>query len=111
MNEPAPTVLNVPDDVAAGVYAELLTVWNNPYGFTFDFGALQPQPVTVDGPDGPVQVAQGRVVARVKVPARAIQGMLAAISENLTKHEAAFGPVTAPRTDPPLYPPSDSGGE
>ena len=93
MTEPQPQIaIHVPEDVQAGVYANMAAVWHTPFDFTLDFAVLQP---TTPGPDGqPVIPAQ--VVARVKFPPSQIFQLLQAINANMTNYEAAYGPITEP---------------
>jgi hypothetical protein len=89
--------IQVPDDLQAGVYANMALVWHTPFDFTLDFAALQP--TVPDAAGEPVTPA--RVVARVKFPPSQIFQLLQAINANMTKYEEAFGPITAPAQEPP----------
>jgi hypothetical protein len=55
----------MPDELQAGAYANLLNVWHTPYEFTLDFSVIQPAqpPEEGEAPDVPA-----RVVARVRIP-------------------------------------------
>ena len=86
--------LRVDEEVEAGAYANLLSVWHSQHEFTLDFAATLPaQP----GPDGDV-VQPARVVARVKLPPTVVFSVLRALNENLTAYEASYGPVKEPGT-------------
>jgi hypothetical protein len=82
----------VPDDQEAGAYSNILVVWHTPYEFTFDFGVMLP---VQQDPSGDVTVP-ARVVARVKIPPSRISDILKAMTENLQRYEAQFGPVPQP---------------
>ncbi|MGN6474323.1 MAG: DUF3467 domain-containing protein [Mycobacteriales bacterium] len=94
--------VQVPEDIQAGVYANMALVWHTPFDFTLDFAVLQP---TMPGPEGEA-LTPARVVARVKFPPSQIFQLLQAINANMTKYEEAYGPISAPSQQPPSPPPS-----
>ena len=79
--------ISVPEDVAAGVYANGAMVWHSPYEFTIDFFATQPT-----GPEAPDSVPC-LVTSRVKIPPTVIFDLLKALNENMTGYERQFGEI------------------
>jgi len=82
--------LEVPTDLARGVFADFVGVWHNPYGFTLDFGVFD---MASPGPDG-TAVLPATVVARIKVPPGLIFQIAQAIADNVDKYERSYGPIT-----------------
>lgn len=80
--------INVPDDLEAGVCANVAAVWHTPYEFTIDFSVIQ------QGDQPSV-----RVVSRVRIPTTVIFDLLRALNSNMTKYEEAFGEIR--RFEPP----------
>jgi hypothetical protein len=85
-----PIAFQVPEELRAGAYANLLAVWHTAHEFTLDFA--------VSGL--PREVEQGRqipapVVARVKVPPSVIFSIARAIADNVDRYEKQFGAITA----------------
>src|SRR5881398_747620 len=76
--------INVPDDLAAGVYSNMVLVWHTAYEFTLDFAAIEPS----DSNRVPC-----RVVARVRIPPTVIFDLMRALNENMAKYEASFGEI------------------
>ena len=95
--------MRVPDDLEAGVYANLLGVWHSLHEFTFDFAVMLP--VEDDG-SGDVTVP-ARVVARIKVPTNIVFDIIKAINENLTGYEANFGMIRKVGDSQPMLIPDD----
>jgi Protein of unknown function (DUF3467) len=89
----------VPDEVAAGVYSNLVLVWHTPYEFTLDFAALEPSDST------PVPC---RVVSRVRIPPTVIFDLMRALNENMATYEASFGEIRRVGGPRPEQPP-DTG--
>ena len=87
--------ITVPEDVAAGVYANGAMVWHSPYEFTIDFFSTQPT-----APDAPDAVPC-LVTSRVKIPPTVIFDLLKALNENMTGYERQFGEIhrIEPRDD------------
>ena len=98
MNEPQkrPIAFRVPDDLQAGVYANLLAVWHTAHEFTLDF-AVSGMPQAA-GEGLPAQI-HAPVVARVKVPPSVIFSIARAIADNVDKYEQQFGSITPPQPD------------
>jgi hypothetical protein len=76
--------INVPDEVAAGVYSNMVLVWHTPYEFTLDFAAIEP----TDTNRVPC-----RVVSRVRIPPTVIFDLMRALNENMAKYEEKFGEI------------------
>ena len=65
--------IDLPDDVAGGVFGDFASVWHTPNSFIVDFISIvstrTAPPQTVEGATGPRQeVINGRVVSRVRIP-------------------------------------------
>lgn len=100
--DPATLHINVSPDLVNGTFADVVSVWHTPFGFTMDFAAL----------DRPVEDEHGRqvvpanVVARMKIPANVIFQIARAIAENVRRYEDAYGAITPPPVDGSVVPPS-----
>ncbi len=112
MTEPAPPppqfALQVPDDLAAGVYSNLVGVWHTAYEFTLDFAVMLPTQMATTETGETVPFVPARVVARVKIPPATVFELMQALSQNERKYEENVGPIPRPgrpEQDPPLYPP------
>ena len=79
MSEPKKLPVKMPDDVLSGVYANQMMVSHTREEFLIDFINLFPP--------------QGVVNARVIVSPGHLKRMIRALSENLSRYEARFGPV------------------
>jgi hypothetical protein len=111
--QPAQFSLQVPDDLAAGVYSNLVAVWHTPYEFTLDFAVMQPAQVVADEGGAQQSVTPARVVARVKIPPAAVFELMQALSKNEGLYEQRFGQIQRPgpgRQEPPMYPPGTEPG-
>lgn len=99
-------VVEVPDDLTAGVYANIVSVWHSPYEFTLDFSVSLPQAVGTDETGNQVPVIPSRVVARVKIPPSAVFDLMRTLADNETRYVDNIGPIHRPgESGPPLYPP------
>jgi len=90
-----------PENMSAGAYANVLSIWHSQYEFTFDFAVTQ-QPQQM--PDGGF-ILPAEVTARVRVPPGVVFSILQAINDNLAKYEAHFGNPQAGPPAGPLFPP------
>ena len=90
----------VPEDLAAGAYANVVGVWHTPHEFTIDFSVTQPPTQT---PDGGVKVPC-EVVARVKIAPTLVFDLLRTLNENMTRYEAALGEIRRPGSGPEQAP-------
>jgi Protein of unknown function (DUF3467) len=79
--------INVPDDVAPGVYSNMVLVWHTPYEFTLDFAAIEP---------GEGNRVPCRVVSRVRIPPTVIFDLMRALNENMSIYESKFGEIRRP---------------
>ena len=99
--------LQVPDNMAAGVYSNVVRVWHTGYEFTLDFAVTQPvKSATFDDRPG-MQVVPARVVARVKIPPALMFELMQALSTNERLYEEKFGSIErpgGPEADPPALP-------
>ena len=97
MNEPAApppnhVTLDVPESVAAGQYADFAGVWHTDDVFVFDFAALRSAPGPMQTAEGQVvNLIQGQVVARVKMPPAQVWELMKALNEQLAAWEAKTG--------------------
>lgn len=94
-DRPTQFQLNVPPELEAGVYANVLGVWHTVYEFTLDFAAMQP-PQVDEGDPTSAAVVPCRVVSRVKVPVTVVFDLIRALNENMTKYEERFGEIRRP---------------
>src|SRR5438552_7705833 len=74
----------VPDDVAPGVYSNMVLVWHTPYEFTLDFAAIEPSDTNR---------VPCRVVSRVRIPPTVIFDLMRALNENMSIYESKFGEI------------------
>lgn len=79
--------IQIDDDVAQGIYANLATVTHNPTEFVLDFIYVQPQQ------------AKAKVRSRVITSPQHIKRLLAALEENVARYEKRFGPIEGGGTD------------
>ena len=80
----------VSEEIEGGVYANSVTLWHTGHEFTFDFCSSLP---TRQDEDGSMTVPL-RVVSRIKLPVSVIFDLLQAINTDMTKYEAAYGPIS-----------------
>ena len=91
---------SIPDEIAGGVYSNMVLVWHTAYEFTLDFSAIEPS----DSNRVPC-----RVVSRVRIPPTVIFDLMRALNENMAKYEATFGEIKRVGSQGP-QPPSDDPG-
>ncbi len=107
--QPPQFALQVPDDLTAGVYSNIVGVWHSPYEFTLDFAVTLPPQVMTDDAGQSVPVVPARVVSRIKIPPSAVFELMRALSQNEALYVQNIGPIPKPGPvgddDPPLYPP------
>lgn len=77
--------IEIPDELQAGVYANLLNVWHSPYEFTLDFAVIHGNQAREEDDE---QVVPARVVSRVRIPPNIMFEVLKALNSNLSKYEA-----------------------
>lgn len=108
---PGPPVrfdIGVTPEIQSGVYANFLSVWHTAHDFTLDFASTQPaQEGENSVGDREVRVPCP-VVARVKIPVSVVFDIVRAVSDNMSKYEARFGPIVRPGDETPLFPPDIS---
>ncbi len=105
---PAQLVFSVPDDIAAGVYSNVVGVWHSPYEFTLDFAVTLPPERAEDENGQPLAVVPAKVVSRVKIPPSVVFALMQALSQNEQTYIRTIGPIPTPgrpEQEPPLYPP------
>jgi hypothetical protein len=100
--------IQVPDELAGGVYSNIVSVWHTPYEFTLDFAVTQPGELVSDEDGTQRVVMPTRVVARVKLPPAQVFELMQALSRNERLYEENFGAIRRPGAsgdEPPLFPP------
>jgi hypothetical protein len=106
--QPPEFKFQVPDDLASGVYCNLVGVWHSPFEFTLDFAVTLPAEL-VTGDDGSQRVeVPARVVARVKLPPAQVFELMRVLSQNEAAYVKNFGQISRPGAsgqEPPLFPP------
>ena len=73
--------IELSDEIAAGVYANLAVITHSPSEFVLDFIQIMPN------------VPQARVRARVIVTPQNAKRLLRALSENVQRYEQQFGKI------------------
>lgn len=73
--------IQLDDDMAQGVYANLAVINHTDAEFTLDFVYVQPQ------------APRGKVRSRIITSPRHAKGLLIALSENLRHYEQQHGPI------------------
>ena len=107
-SQPPQFALQVPDDLAGGVYSNIVAVWHTAYEFTLDFAVFQPPQMATDESGQAVHIVPARVVSRVKIPTAVVFELMQALSTNEHDYEQKFGPIARPGqpdVDDPLFPP------
>jgi hypothetical protein len=89
--------IEVPEEVASGVYANFVIVGHNSAEFVVDFVQILPG------------LPQAKVRSRVIMAPQHAKRLLAALEDNLQKFEAAFGRIPT-HDHPGNVPPSFPGG-
>lgn len=99
--------VELPEDLVAGVYSNVVGVWYTPYEFTLDFAAISPVQWETDEPGQSVSVVPARVVSRVKIPPSAVFELMRNLSETEARYIKRIGPIRKPGPEPDasLYPP------
>jgi len=86
-----------PPGLEAGVYANVMVVWNTGTEFTLDFGVTLPRDRTERTDPGPVPAV---VTSRIKVSPTMIFDLMRALSEQLDRYEAQYGRLQQRGSDP-----------
>lgn len=102
--------LQLPEELAGGVYANFLRAWHTGHEFTLDFAVTQPARSVEDADGSRVTEVPCRVTARVKVPPTLVFDIIRTLSDNLSKYEDQHGPVERPGGQGPAFPPDDLTG-
>ena len=88
--------IELSEDVAEGVYTNLVMIAHNPEEFVLDFIRVLPG------------VPKARVKSRVVVTPGHAKRLLAALADNISKYEAQYGEIGEPHPQPVFTVP---GGE
>ncbi len=83
--------IQIDDETAQGLYANLATVTHNPTEFVLDFIYVQPQQ------------PKAKVRARVITSPQHIKRLLGALQENVARYEKRFGPIDRGSNDNPIH--------
>ena len=81
--------LEIPDEVAQGVYSNFALVSHTDAEFTLDFAYLQPQ------------APRAKVRARVITSPKHVKRLIQALQDNVAKYEAMHGTIEASSQLPP----------
>jgi hypothetical protein len=111
MSDDQPTIyqeVRVPEALAAGTYANGISVWHVETDVTLDFFINLP-PEMSTSEDGTVYVVPQQVVARVKLSPRMAVYAGIQIADAITRYEAQYGTIEPLKDQPPLIPPYVDG--
>ncbi len=84
-NTPNQLNIELPEDVAEGVYSNLALINHSPSEFVLDFIRMMPN------------VPQAKVKARVVLTPQHAKRLLNALADNVRKFEDNFGPIKDPK--------------
>ena len=96
--EPQPLhfAIDLPDELQAGAYANVLAAWHSAYEFTLDFASTGPMRAR-DATDATAGFeVPCRIVSRVKIPVPLIFDVIRTLNDEMTKYEAEFGEIRRP---------------
>lgn len=91
-NAEARLEIQLDDDMAQGIYANLAVINHNDAEFVLDFVYVQPQ------------APRGKVRSRIITSPRHAKGLLQALSENLRMYEQMHGVIESAPQAPPSEP-------
>lgn len=93
--------IEIPADLANGVYANFVIIGHSQAEFVADFISMLPTPVS-----------KPQVCSRVIMSPQHAKRLMMALQENIRKYEASFGVIALPDTGntPPDFPPPNFGG-
>jgi hypothetical protein len=86
--------VQVPPELTAGAYANVVGIWHTEHEFTLDFAVMMP----TNPPQAPGEAATMpcEVVARVKIAPTLVFDILRALNENMTVYETTYGEIRRP---------------
>jgi len=84
--QPKSVQINVPPEMVAGAYANIVGVWHTPTDFAIDFCVNQPF-------RGDESALEALVVSRVRIPPAMVFDLLRALNQNLAEYEESYGEV------------------
>ena len=92
-DQPLPSrfLIDVPDDVVAGHYADFASIWHTPDVFVLDFAALKGSPQVADADGQPVLDFHTRIVTRVRIPPQQVFEVMKALEQQLSAWERETG--------------------
>jgi hypothetical protein len=91
--------IELSEEVAEGIYSNLVMIAHSPEEFIFDFIRVMPG------------VPKARVKARVIVTPQHARRLLNALTDNIERYEAEFGPIGESNTPQPVIQFQLPGGE
>lgn len=91
-NKPNQLNIELPEDVAEGVYSNLALINHSQAEFVLDFIRMMPN------------VPKAKVKSRVVLTPQHAKRFLHALNENIKKYEATFGKITGDQQPPPNFP-------
>ena len=83
--------IELPEEVAEGIYSNLAIISHSPTEFVLDFVRIMPN------------MPKAKVKSRIVMTPQHAKRLMRALSDNLRKYEAQFGPVSEPEQPP--FPP------
>ncbi len=89
--------VEVPQELSAGAYANVVGIWHTEHEFTLDFAVMMP--TTPPLAPGEPATMPCQVVARVKIAPTLVFDVLRALNENMTKYETTYGEIRRPGRD------------
>lgn len=84
--KPVRLQIKASDDIAKGVYSNMVLVHNNELEFVMDFVFMEPQR------------PQGHVVSRIVTNPKAAKKLLTGLNELVRRYEERFGEIEIPKT-------------
>lgn len=91
--------LNLTDEVAAGIYSNLVMISHSTCDFVLDFSQALPG------------MQQPRVASRIVMAPEHAKRLAAALQENIYKYEREFGKITIPGSEPTVIDPFRGQGQ
>jgi len=91
-NKPNQLNIELPEDVAEGVYSNLALINHSQAEFVLDFIRMMPN------------VPKAKVKSRVVLTPQHAKRFLHALNENIKKYEATFGQIKNDQQPPPNFP-------
>jgi Protein of unknown function (DUF3467) len=97
LNAPQQLNIEVPDDIAGGIYSNFVIVGHSGAEFVLDFVQVLP--------GLPKAIVRSRIIMSPQHAKR----LMGAMEENLHRYETSFGPIELHDTNPSSFPPPFGG--